>query len=235
MITDVAVAQPYTLPNIILDKVPGVDLDQNLVDAGVGVMDIRSVYDIDGVDTANPNIATVADSAKTPRERAPGALPAPGEGGIDPRQDGREPVAGRLRRDQLHAGDPGLRAHRAGRLGAVRSAGQRRLPHGSPGCQRAAHLLRAARLAAGKAGRDRDLQRLPPPGDRAERRFRTAARDCSTPPGRERPPPGSPFPGTLAPRARVRSCPTRGRPWPRRACASVAPPTRRHVSRWCRA
>jgi hypothetical protein len=72
MITDVAVAQPYTLPNIILDKVPGVDLDQNLVDAGVGVMDIRSVYDIDGMDTATPNIATVADSSKT----APGARPA---------------------------------------------------------------------------------------------------------------------------------------------------------------
>ncbi|HXO15974.1 MAG TPA: hypothetical protein VN835_06505, partial [Steroidobacteraceae bacterium] len=48
MVTDVAVAQPRALPNIILDKVPGVDLDQNLVDAGVGVIDIRSVYDIDG-------------------------------------------------------------------------------------------------------------------------------------------------------------------------------------------
>ena len=33
MVTDVAAAQPRTLPNIILDKVPGVDLDQNLVDA----------------------------------------------------------------------------------------------------------------------------------------------------------------------------------------------------------
>ncbi|TLY68203.1 MAG: hypothetical protein E6K35_04570 [Gammaproteobacteria bacterium] len=66
MVTDVAVAQPRALPNIILDKVPGVDLDQRLVDAGVGVIDIRSVYDIDGVDTANPNIATVADPAKTP-------------------------------------------------------------------------------------------------------------------------------------------------------------------------
>jgi hypothetical protein len=64
MITDVAVAQPRTLPNIILDKVPGVDLDQNLVDAGVGVIDIRSVYDIDGVDTANPSIPTVANPVK---------------------------------------------------------------------------------------------------------------------------------------------------------------------------
>jgi len=66
MVTDVAVAQPHPLPAVILDKVPGVDLDQNLVNAGVGVIDIRSVYDIDGVDTANPNIPTVADSAKTP-------------------------------------------------------------------------------------------------------------------------------------------------------------------------
>ena len=65
MVSDVAVAQPRALPNIILDKVAGVDLDQNLVDAGVGVIDIRSIYDIDGKDTANPNIATVADPAKT--------------------------------------------------------------------------------------------------------------------------------------------------------------------------
>src|SRR5207237_446370 len=31
MVTDVAVAQPHPLPAVILDKVPGVDLDQNLV------------------------------------------------------------------------------------------------------------------------------------------------------------------------------------------------------------
>jgi hypothetical protein len=71
MISDVAVAAPRKLPNIILDKVPGVDLDQNLVDAGVGVIDIRSVYDIDGVDTANPNIATLADPAATPAANRP--------------------------------------------------------------------------------------------------------------------------------------------------------------------
>ncbi len=71
MVTDVAVAQPRKLPNIILDKVPGVDVDQNLVDARVGVIDIRSVYDIDGRDTANPNIATVADSAKTAASARP--------------------------------------------------------------------------------------------------------------------------------------------------------------------
>jgi len=71
MITDVAVAQPRKLQNIILDKVPGVDLDQNLVDASVGVIDIRSVYDFDGVDTATPDIATLADPAQTAASARP--------------------------------------------------------------------------------------------------------------------------------------------------------------------
>jgi len=71
MITDVAVAQPRPLQNIILDKVPGVNLDQDLVTAGVGVIDIRSVYDIDGVDTANPNIAALANPVDTPASSRP--------------------------------------------------------------------------------------------------------------------------------------------------------------------
>ncbi|HEY6823286.1 MAG TPA: hypothetical protein VI195_02505, partial [Steroidobacteraceae bacterium] len=66
MVTDVAVAQPRPLPTVINDKVPGVGLDENLLNAGVGVIDIRSVYDIDGVDTAVPNIAAVADPVQTP-------------------------------------------------------------------------------------------------------------------------------------------------------------------------
>jgi Hydrazine synthase alpha subunit middle domain len=64
MVSDVAVAQPRPLPSVILDKVPGVDLDPNLVD--LGIIDIRSVYDIDGVDRASPDIAAVADPATTP-------------------------------------------------------------------------------------------------------------------------------------------------------------------------
>jgi hypothetical protein len=66
MVTDVAVAQPRPLPSVITDSVPGVGLDGNLQAAGVGVIDIRSVYDIDGIDTAIPDIATVADPVKTP-------------------------------------------------------------------------------------------------------------------------------------------------------------------------
>jgi len=75
MVTDVAVAQPHPLPAVILDKVRGVDLDPRLYDANVGVIDIRSVYDIDGVDTANPNIATVADPVKTPPSTWPAGRP----------------------------------------------------------------------------------------------------------------------------------------------------------------
>ena len=71
MVTDVAAAQPRPLPAVILDKVPGVDLDQNLYDQGVGVIDIKSVYDFDGVDTAQPNIQTLADPAKTTAAQRP--------------------------------------------------------------------------------------------------------------------------------------------------------------------
>jgi Hydrazine synthase alpha subunit middle domain len=66
MVTDVVATQPRPLPNIIPDQAAGVTLDQNLVNLGVGVIDIRSVYDFDGQDTANPNIATVANPGLTP-------------------------------------------------------------------------------------------------------------------------------------------------------------------------
>ncbi len=67
MITDIVVAQPRTAPVVILDRTPGVDVNADLVSEGVGVLDIKSVYDFDGVDTAAPNIATVAN----PGQRAP--------------------------------------------------------------------------------------------------------------------------------------------------------------------
>jgi hypothetical protein len=66
MVSDVAVAQPRPPAIAINDKVPGVGLDGNLLNAGVGAIDIRSVYDIDGVDTAVPNIGAVADPKQTP-------------------------------------------------------------------------------------------------------------------------------------------------------------------------
>ena len=44
----------YSLPSTTL-------IDNSFADEGVGVLDIRSIYDVDGVDTANPNIAALAD------------------------------------------------------------------------------------------------------------------------------------------------------------------------------
>jgi hypothetical protein len=70
MISDVAVAQSHPLPNIIPDKA-GSSLNQNWVNAGVGVLDIRSVYDFDAVDTATPGIAAVADPVQTPASNRP--------------------------------------------------------------------------------------------------------------------------------------------------------------------
>ena len=71
MVTDVVATQPRPLQNIILDKLPGVDLSQDLVNANAGVIDIKSVYDFDGVDTATPSIQVVADPAATPAASRP--------------------------------------------------------------------------------------------------------------------------------------------------------------------
>jgi hypothetical protein len=65
MITDIVAAQPRTLPTEIVDQQPGVTLDQDMASAGVGEIDIRSVYDFDGVDTAKPSTAGVANPAVT--------------------------------------------------------------------------------------------------------------------------------------------------------------------------
>ena len=64
--TDVVVMQERTVPPIISDKQGGVELDLGLVDDGLAVIHIRSVYDIDGVDTAGVDgIAATADPDQT--------------------------------------------------------------------------------------------------------------------------------------------------------------------------
>ncbi len=65
MFTDVIAAQPRDLPPLIYDKESTGELDPVLVAEGVGLLNIRSVYDIDGIDTANPNIPTLSDPAQT--------------------------------------------------------------------------------------------------------------------------------------------------------------------------
>lgn len=55
----------------IPDPVPGVDIEQTLVDEGVGVLHIRSVYDLDGIDTTPLGISVMADPAQTSASERP--------------------------------------------------------------------------------------------------------------------------------------------------------------------
>ncbi len=71
LFTDVVAAVPRALPPVIFDKQPGIELDQQAWDEGVGFLDIRSVYDIDGVDTTPAGIAAMADPLLTPAGERP--------------------------------------------------------------------------------------------------------------------------------------------------------------------
>ncbi|HPF27317.1 MAG TPA: hypothetical protein P5528_03395 [Steroidobacteraceae bacterium] len=52
MYGEIVAAQPRREPRVILDKLAPLDLDPDFVTEAVGVIDIKSVYDIAGVDTA---------------------------------------------------------------------------------------------------------------------------------------------------------------------------------------
>jgi hypothetical protein len=59
--SDVAAASPKTIPTFIPDKTTVTGLNQGLIDEEVGILNIRSVYDMDGVDTAPVGIDVVSD------------------------------------------------------------------------------------------------------------------------------------------------------------------------------
>ncbi|MEO6079380.1 MAG: hypothetical protein ABIQ86_06360 [Steroidobacteraceae bacterium] len=66
MITDLVAAQPRVPPSVRLDHtVAAADFDPTLIGEGVGVLEIRSVYDFNGVvaSAGAPDIATVANPA----------------------------------------------------------------------------------------------------------------------------------------------------------------------------
>jgi hypothetical protein len=69
--SDVVALQPVALPPVLLDRVAGVDFDADLEVEGVGILDIRSVYDIDGVDTAPGGIMALADPRRTTAAQRP--------------------------------------------------------------------------------------------------------------------------------------------------------------------
>jgi len=72
---DVVATQPRTLPNIIFDAIPGVDVDQTLVDENVGVLHIASVYDFDSQYNAlggpAADLAILADPQQTLADQRP--------------------------------------------------------------------------------------------------------------------------------------------------------------------
>jgi hypothetical protein len=61
--TEVVSGSQRVLPVVIPDRAAGIDYPQQLQNEGVGVLSIRSVYDIDGVDTVPGGIATVRNPA----------------------------------------------------------------------------------------------------------------------------------------------------------------------------
>ena len=73
--TDVVAAAPRPLPEVLLDLQPGEGLDPVWVDEGVGVLHIRSVYDLDGVfdpmGAPVSDLATMADPLQTPPDQRP--------------------------------------------------------------------------------------------------------------------------------------------------------------------
>jgi hypothetical protein len=61
--TEVVAGSPRVIPPVILDRAAGVDFPPELLSEAVGVLHIRSVYDIDGVDQVPGGIAAVRDPA----------------------------------------------------------------------------------------------------------------------------------------------------------------------------
>ena len=65
MISEAVATQPRDLPQILFDKQGGDGLDAAAAEEGVGILHIRSVYDIDGIDTTAAGIGSLADPAQT--------------------------------------------------------------------------------------------------------------------------------------------------------------------------
>jgi len=71
LIGDIVAAQPRPNPQSIPDAVPGIDADADLAAENAGILNIRSVYDVDGVDVAQPDIVTLADPGVTTADMRP--------------------------------------------------------------------------------------------------------------------------------------------------------------------
>ncbi len=67
----ISMAPRTPLPAVILDAVPGVDYDPVLASENVGILNIKSVYDLDGADVAPGGIAVLRDPAQTTADERP--------------------------------------------------------------------------------------------------------------------------------------------------------------------
>ncbi|MFK7885848.1 MAG: hypothetical protein AB8G16_03195 [Gammaproteobacteria bacterium] len=74
MFTDVVALQPRPFPPVLTTGLQGVDIDPNALIDDVGILHIRSVYDIAGEDTAPGGIAAVSDPARTTIDERPAAF-----------------------------------------------------------------------------------------------------------------------------------------------------------------
>ncbi len=64
MVIEPIILQPRKpAPTILVDAAPLPGQAETMATAGVGLLDISSVYDVDGIDTATPNIAGVSNPA----------------------------------------------------------------------------------------------------------------------------------------------------------------------------
>jgi hypothetical protein len=67
MVVEPVILQPRKpAPVTLVDAAPAPGQAATMATAGVGLLDISSVYDVDGVDTATPNIAGVSDPGQAP-------------------------------------------------------------------------------------------------------------------------------------------------------------------------
>ncbi len=160
MITDLVAAQPRTLPAEIVDQQPGVSLDQDMANAGVGRDRHPRCLRLRWRRYRRAQYRGRGQSRRDRAEPAPGTLHPPGEAGGHSGSADPEARQRGLRRHQLHARDPGLRAGAAGWLGGHPGARLRLLPDQHSGCHGQADHAGSRRLAAGHPRGDGALQRL---------------------------------------------------------------------------
>ena len=176
--TEVVSADPRPIPPVILDSSNNFPEDPNLANEDVGVIHIRSVYDFDGgavadIDAlADPSV-TMADARPARFLRVVKPVSMPDEDTLDFDNNGIRCESGK--RD---AGDPWLRANRAGRLGHGQSSGQRRVWTQCARRERTPHHGTSQQLDAGATRRTARVQRLSPSRQRSYTRSRRSLRFC---------------------------------------------------------